>query len=716
MYSIKESLRATLPERIAGLADLALNLWWSWHIEARLLFKMLSRVAWKISVHNPVEMLNNLDQETLEGAAQDPKFLRHYDAVMAGFRNDLEEAGGWFYTHVADPGMLPIAFFCAEYGLHHSLPFYAGGLGFLSGDFLKESSDLGAPVVAVGFMYPEGYLRQRMTPDGQQSSESERTERENAPTCRVLNEAGERLVVRIPVIRPPISVELWRVQIGRIPLFLMDTDIEANDPWNRHISDRLYIGDHELRLRQEIVLGIGGTEVLNALGIEHSALHLNEGHPAFAILERIRERVEGGMSFEEAAEQVRATTIFTTHTPVPAGHDVFPFALMEKYFSSYWPTLGLERDAFFRLGLNPGDPQAGFNMTTFALRMSGYRNAVSKRHGEVTRKMWHCIWPDLDEAKVPIGHITDGIHIPTWIEPRMMQLFNEHLPTDWLSNPDNPDIWGLVDDIPDEKVWRVHYWLKVKLVLRIMDRARERLLRDTANPQVILASGVLLDPNALTIGFARRFASYKRAGLILRDRERLKRILNDPWRPVQIIFAGKAHPDDDAGKQVLKEVFDAAKDPFFGGRIAFVEDYGEQLAQYLLHGVDVWLNTPLPPMEACGTSGMKAMLNGVPQLSVLDGWWVEGFNGRNGWAFGAEGGEKRDEEDAEALYHLLEQAVIPLYYKAGNDDIPHDWVKLMKEAIKSAAPFFNSRRVVKEYAGSYAKALKAAQPTAGKDR
>ena len=510
MYSIKESLRATLPERIAGLADLALNLWWSWHVEARLLFKMLNRAAWKISVHNPVEMLNNLDQETLDRAARDPKFLRHYDAVMAGFRNDLEETGGWFYTHVADPGMLPIAFFCAEYGLHHSLPFYAGGLGFLSGDFLKESSDLSAPVVAVGFMYPEGYLRQRMTPDGQQSSESERTERENAPTCRVLNEAGERLLVRIPVINPPISVELWRVQIGRIPLFLMDTDIEANDPWNRHISDRLYIGDAELRLRQEIVLGIGGTEVLNALGIEHSVLHLNEGHPAFAILERIRERVEGGMSFEEAAEEVRATTIFTTHTPVPAGHDVFPFALMEKYFGSYWPTLGLERDAFFRLGLNPANPQAGFNMTAFALRMSGYRNAVSKRHGEVTRKMWHCIWPELDEANVPINHITDGIHVPTWIEPKMIQLLNDYLPTDWLSNPDNPDIWGLVDDIPDEKVWQVHYWLKVKLILRIMDRARERLLRDTANPQVILASGVLLDPNALTIGFARRFASYKK--------------------------------------------------------------------------------------------------------------------------------------------------------------------------------------------------------------
>jgi len=699
-----------LPERISGLEELAYNLWWSWHPEARMLFKTLSRAAWKLSVHNPVKTLHEMRPAELEAASRDPEFLQLYDAAMAKFEAGLRQGSEWFFENIADPGMLPIAFFSAEYGLHHSLPFYAGGLGFLAGDFLKESSDLGVPMVAMGFMYPGGYLRQKISTDGWQISESEPLDRENTPICRILDDEGKRLVVKVPVIEPSIYVEVWKVQIGRVPLYLMDTDIDANDPWNRGITSRLYIGNPEQRLRQEIVLGIGGTEVMNALGIKHSILHLNEGHPAFALLERIRERVAAGMKFDDAFEEVRATTVFTTHTPVPAGHDVFPFSLMEKYFGSYWPSLGMDHEGFFSLGIDPKAPTSGFNMTAFALRASAYRNGVSKRHGEVSRKMWQSLWPELPGERVPIGHVTNGIHVPTWIEPRMELLFNRHLGTDWLSRHDEQGIWERVENISDREIWETHSWLKTKLILKILEWSRTKWLEESPDPKNVLASGVFLDPTVLTLGFARRFATYKRATLILSDIERMKKMLNDRWRPVQIIFAGKAHPDDDAGKELLRRVFTAARDPSFGGRVAFVEDYDERLAQYLVHGVDVWLNNPVPPLEACGTSGMKASLNGVPHLSMRDGWWLEGFTGSNGWAFGEDTGGQRDAEDSEALYRILENEIIPLYYRVNDDGIPHGWVRVMKEAIKSTAPFFNSRRMVKEYSSTvYQKAFKAAR-------
>ena len=686
-----------VPERISGLIELAYNFWWSWHPEARMLFKMLNRAEWKLSTHNPVMMLGNLDRTSFEEAVKDPKFLERYDRVMGTFKNALKAGSGWFFENGAHYADSSIAFFSAEYGLHHSLPFYAGGLGFLAGDLLKECSDLGIPVVGVGFMYPEGYLKQRITPDGWQMDADETIDRENAPISRVLDGKGDRLVVKVPVIEPPLFVEVWRVQVGRVPLYLIDTDIEANDPWNRSITSHLYRGSPEQRLRQEIVLGIGGIEVLNTLGIKCSVLHLNEGHTAFALLERIRERVAKSMSFKQAFEQVRATTVFTTHTPVPAGHDVFSFPLMEKYFNAYWPSLELDRDTFLQLGVDPKDPNAGFNLTAFALKASFYHNGVSKRHGKVARQMWQSLWPDQPEDKVPIDAITNGIHVPTWIEPKMKLLFDKYLGPEWITEHDNPDIWHRVDEIPDHELWGTHQWLKMKLILRIMERARERWINETPDPRVILASGVLLDPYALTLGFARRFAAYKRATLILRDVGRLKRMVNDRWRPVQIIFAGKAHPADDQAKRLLQQVFNAATDPSFGGHIAFVEDYNEQFAQYLVHGVDVWLNNPLPPNEACGTSGMKASLNGVPHLSILDGWWIEGFNGKNGWAFGKEETAQRDISDSEALYQILEKEVIPLFYQVDDDGIPHSWVKVMKEAIKSTAPVFNARRMVKEY-------------------
>ena len=702
-----KSMFPNLPERLAGLGELAENLWWSWHPAARMLFKRLSRQGWKESGHNPDKMLKDLPREMLESAAKDPNYLRHYDVVLSRFQRDTGEGA----CHLLDNGdgrnIQPIAYFSAEYGLHHSLPFYAGGLGFLAGDFLKECSDLRVPLVAVGFMYPEGYLYQRIREDGWQEDRDEPVDRDAASISRVLNEKGEQVVVRVPLIDPPIYVAVWQVNVGRIPLYLIDPDIESNDPDSRSISARLYIGDREQRLRQELVLGIGGSEVLEALGIRYSLLHLNEGHAAFAMLERVREMVQGGTAHEEAVERVKKTSIFTTHTPVPAGHDVFPFQLMEKYFHTYWSSLGLDREGFLRLGSNPKDPDAGFNMTALALRLSGYRNGVSKKHGEVTRRMWQGLWPELPEDDVPIDSVTNGIHVPTWIEPKMELLFNRYLGPDWLDDHDNPVIWELVEDIPDKELWETHYWLKIKLINAIRERSRQRWTEDGAGPSVVIAGGTMLDPSILTLGFARRFATYKRADLIFYDTERLKRLLSDRWQPIQIVFAGKAHPADDPGKRVLQKVYKAAGDPQMGGRIAFFEDYGEQYAQYMVHGVDVWLNNPLPPMEASGTSGMKAALNGVPHLSIMDGWWLEGYDGTNGWSFGGEAQENRDQQEAEAIYRTLEEKIIPLYYRSSEEGVPHDWVRMMKNSIKTNAAKFSARRMVKEYIQKfYSKALR----------
>jgi starch phosphorylase len=708
---IKQRVLPKLPQRLNGLGEVAANLWWSWHPAARMLFKMLDRQIWKESNHNPVKMLNELPTEVLQAAARNPDYLRYYDEVLAQFRHYLEAKEGYFSKHVADPNHYPIAYFSAEYGLHHSLPFYAGGLGFLAGDYIKECSDLEVPLVAVGFMYPRGYVHQHIREDGWQENIDEILDRDAASIFRVLNEAGEQLVVKVPFMEPSIHVAVWRIEIGCIPLYLMDTDLEINDPWNRRISQHLYISDIEQRLRQEIVLGIGGSQVLASLGIKHSVLHLNEGHAAFALLERIRERMEGGMKYEEALEQVRKTSVFTTHTPVAAGNDVFSFELMAKYFHAYWPALGLSRDAFFQLGISFKEPNAGFNMTAFALRLSGHRNGVSKRHAKVARRLWQPLcWPEAPEMNVPIDYVTNGVHVPTWIEPKMELLFNRYLGAGWLADHDNEALWELIDTIPDEELWKAHYWLKIKLIDEIRERIRQRWAQDHVNLSVVRAGGTLLDHSVLTLGFARRFSTYKRADLIFYDLGRLKKLLNDRWRPIQIIFAGKAHPADDPGKRILQKIFKAALDPELGGRIAFVEEYGEQLAQYLVHGVDVWLNNPLPPMEACGTSGMKAALNGVPHLSIVDGWWAEGFNGKNGWAFGQQevsGG--RDQADAEALYEILEKEIVPLYYTVSDDGIPHDWVKVMKESIKSNAPRFSARRMVKEYiAKFYTGALKEA--------
>jgi len=704
--SIRQNEFPNLPKRLKGLGNLSENLWWSWNPGARMLFKMLDRQAWKESRHNPDKMLKELPADILATAAGDADYLRHYDVVLSQFTKYMEQKGCPLLETTADSSRPAIAYFSAEYGLHRSLPFYAGGLGFLAGDHLKECSDLNVPLVAVGFMYPQGYLHQQIREDGWQENITETLEREAAPISRVLNQDGSQLIVKIPLIEPPIHVAVWRVSVGRVSLFLMDTDIEMNDPWNRTISARLYTGDLEQRLRQEIVLGIGGAEVLETLGIRHFSLHLNEGHAAFALLEQIRDRVNDGMPYSDALAWVKDTSIFTTHTPVPAGHDVFPFYLMEKYFHTYWPALDMDRDTFLKLGIHPDQPEAGFNMTAFALGIANYRNAVSKRHGEVSRQMWRTLWPDSTGVDVCIDHITNGVHVPTWIEPKMRLLFDKYFGSGWLEDHDNPVIWEMIEKIPDEELWKTHYWLKVKLIDAIRERSRRRLVTERANPSIVLAGGALLDPSVLTLGFARRFATYKRADLIFYDWDRLRKLLNDRWRPIQIIFAGKAHPADDPGKQILQRIFNACRNPDLGGRIAFVEDYGEQQAQYLVHGVDVWLNTPIPPMEASGTSGMKAAINGVPQLSILDGWWKEAYNGKNGWALGHEEIDgNRDQADADEIYRILEEEIIPLYYKISDDGIPPEWVRVMKETIKSTAARFSARRMVKEYAEKFYSAV-----------
>ncbi len=693
-----------LPQNISGLAELAENLWWSWRPRARMLFKMLNRQAWKESGHNPDKMLRELSPEILSAAAQSPDFLRHYHVVMSLFQNYMARKDHLVLN--GDMGLAPdtaaVAYFSAEFGLHRSLPFYAGGLGFLAGDFLKECSDLNIPAAGVGFMYPEGYLHQRIREDGWQGHIDERFDREAAPISRVMADENHQLIFEVPLIQPPILVAVWKVAVGTSTLYLMDTDIAQNDPWNRSISARLYSGDLEQRLRQEIVLGIGGAEMLKKLRLRYHLIHLNEGHAALALLEQIRDCRLNGMSFDDAFETVRRRIVFTTHTPVPAGHDVFPFQMIEKYFRSYWSGLGLNRDQFLQLGTSPENPRQGFNMTVLALRASRYCNAVSQNHARVSRKMWHCLWPDKPETEVPIDAITNGVHIPTWVEPKIKRLYDRYLGSTWRDNHDNPYTWELVEKIPDEELWQTHYWLKIKLIDAIRERCRKRWVDEHASPLIMLSGGAMLDPSILTVGFARRFATYKRADLILSDLPRIKRLLNDRWRPIQLIFAGKAHPADDPGKYILQKVFNACQDPQMGGRIAFVEDYGEQIAQYLLHGVDVWLNNPLPPMEACGTSGMKAALNGVPHLSILDGWWIEGYNGSNGWAFGDTYGEAdRTGIDACAIYQLLEDEIIPLYYGVSDDGIPKGWVRVMKEAIRSNAARFSARRMVKEYVQRY---------------
>jgi starch phosphorylase len=690
-----------IPDRVRRLTDLADNLWWSWHPPARNLFKAVNYPLWKSTRHNPVRMLQLVSPERLESLSRDPDFLSHYDQVVAAFDAELSDGHLWFREQHPDLRR-PVAYFSAEFGLHGSLPIYSGGLGVLSGDHCKEVSDLGIPFVGVGFIYPQGYFRQRIPPDGWQEAIYDTLNFDQVPLFPVLDAYGNHLRVEVRLRGIPLHVQVWQVRAGRVNLYLMDTNVPENEPWDRDLSARLYGGDQETRIRQEMVLGLGGVRVLRARGIDPGAWHINEGHSAFLLLERLRELMQQGHSLDQAVEMVRRTTAFTTHTPVPAGHDAFPFHLMDEYFGRFWQKMGIGREQF--LGL--GEYEGRFNMTVLALRLAGKTNGVSQLHGEVSRRMWQPVWPDRTVDEVPIGAITNGVHVPSWISTTLKDLYGEYLGPDWVERHDDPALWDRLDEIPDKVLWEAHQQLKVKLLAFIDARTRQRWRGGGMDAGQVLASGALLDPEALTIGFARRFATYKRATLIFRDVRRLKQILHAERRPMQLIFAGKAHPADGGGKQFIQQVYQYAQDPEFGGRVAFLEDYDMHMARFLVQGVDVWLNNPRRPNEASGTSGMKAAMNGVPNLSVLDGWWPEAYHpageGRaaNGWAFGeARYGdwETQDEVDSQALYRLLEEQVVPLYYDRDAADVPHGWVKVMKEAIRTSIAALSMRRMIKEY-------------------
>ena len=693
--------KLTLSKRIGRLDELAHNLWWSWHQQARDLFRALDYPMWRITGHNPVKQLRDLNPDKLKAAASDPAFLSLYDSVMAAFDADMSARDTWFNTNYPDllPG--PVAYFSMEFAIHNSLPIYAGGLGILAGDICKEASDLGLPLVGIGFMYPQGYFHQHISAEGWQEEIYSQLDFSEAPITPVPSPGRRGPLVKVQLEDRSVYISAWQIQVGRTIIYLLDTNVEENIPQDRELSARLYIADRELRIQQELVLGIGGVRVLRALGIKPALWHANEGHTAFMMLERIREEVEQGATFDKAVQKVRATTAFTTHTPVPAGHDIFSIELVERSFHNYWGSLGIGREQFLGLGRQDGDGGQVFNMTALALGMADKCNAVSQLHGTVTRRMWHVLWPEFKEGEVPIFSVTNGIHVPTWVAPEMARLYEKYLGEDWMEKHDDPKLWDRVMDIPDEELWSIRELLKRKLKGAMLDWAQRRWSEAEVMPQQVLAMGSLLHPEVLTIGFMRRFAEYKRPALIFRDVERLKRLVKDRWRPIQIVFAGKSHPADFPSKYLLHQVYALATDRDFQGRIAFVEDYDIHMARYLVQGVDVWLNNPRRLREACGTSGMKASLNGVPHLSILDGWWYEGYNGGNGWAIGDGPGtyspEEEDRADAEALYRLLEEKIVPLYYDRDRGGVPHGWVSVIKEAMRTVVPKFCARRMLKEY-------------------
>jgi len=690
-----------IPEKIGRLPELAYNLWWSWTPEARNLFKRLDYILWRRTQHNPVQMLQEMSAEQLRTAAEDAAFIRQYNKVMMLYDQKIRSNHTWFRTEFPEIINKSIAYFSFEFGLHSSVPIYSGGLGILSGDHAKEASDLGLPFVGVGFLYPQGYFRQRIPGHGWQEAVYQQLDVDKTPISPVYLSEEQELLIKVHLGDRDVFARIWHIQVGRISLYLLDTDVDENDPWDRELSARLYSGDSETRIRQEILLGVGGVRVLRALNINPTVWHMNEGHSAFLLLELIREKVAEGMTFEEAAAVVRQHSIFTTHTPVPAGHDAFTFQVVEHYFNGFWEELGLSRDDFLALGKNQESWGVAFNMTVMALNLAGQANGVSQLHGEVSRKMWQNVWPDKAVDDVPITAITNGVHISTWLSSELHSLYSKYIGPDWVANEDNPKIWERLNEIPDADFWDAHLDLKRKLISFLRERARRRWIEGISDPSQILTGGMLLDPDALTIGFARRFATYKRADLIFRDMERLQTMLLDVHRPVQIIFAGKAHPADDPGKSLIQQIYNLARNSNLGGRVAFVEDYDMHVARYLTQGVDVWLNTPRRPREASGTSGMKAAVNGVINCSILDGWWVEGYNGANGWAIGEakayDNAQQQDEEDALSLYQLLEEEIIPLFYKRDRDNVPRGWVEVMRESVRSNAPNFGTRRMVKEY-------------------
>ncbi len=707
------SVIPSLPAKLERLRELAHNLWWSWNHEAISLFRRLDRELWETTAHNPVLMLGTIRQERLEQMVEDDGFLAHIDRVHREFRRYLAGQGTWYSKTFVRPGsdglaedwQHRIAYFSAEFGLTESLGIYAGGLGILAGDHLKSASDLGLPLVGVGLLYQQGYFRQYLNPDGWQQELYPENDFYNLPVTLERQLSGAPLLVEVQYPSSTVKAQVWRAQVGRVPLYLLDTNIDENRPDDRDLTDQLYGGDDDLRIRQEILLGIGGIRALEALGLRPAVCHMNEGHSAFLALERIRLLMEEhNLTFAEAREAATSGHVFTTHTPVPAGIDWFRPDLVDRYFSLYYPALGLSRDEFLGLGrTNPDDTNGYFCMAILAMRLANRTNGVSQLHARVSRDMWRQVWPQLPSSEVPIIGITNGIHPRSWISHDMADLYDRYLGPRWIERPAELSVWQRVMRIPDEELWRTHERRRERLVAFARRRLRAQLEQRGSRPSEIEQAEEVLDPEALTIGFARRFATYKRATLLFRDVERLVRIVGDRDRPVQLIFAGKAHPKDNPGKELIRQIIHHARRPELRNRIVFIEDYDMTVARYLLQGVDVWLNTPRRPHEASGTSGMKATANGALNLSILDGWWDEAYTPETGWAIGH--GEEydddqidyQDEVEANALYDLLEKEIVPVFYERGRDGLPRGWIARMKAAMRDHAGLFNTNRMVRDY-------------------
>ncbi len=699
----KVTVNPQLPKSIEKLGEISENLWWSWNTEFLKIFKEIDIDLWEQCNKNPVKFLRLVDQEKLERASTDPEILRNYRVNVDNFESYMKSRTTWFSKQYPENKDDVIAYFSAEYGLDETLPIYAGGLGILSGDHLKSASDLGIPIVAIGLLYKNGYFNQKINRNGEQVSEYYNVEMDNLPIKPLKDENGEDVIVNIKLQKDKLYIKVWKICVGRVNLYLLDTDIPENKEEYRGITLKLYGGNQEMRIRQEMVLGIGGVKVLQELGINPKVYHMNEGHSSFLVLEAIRQTIkQKQVSFDIAKDIVTAKTVFTTHTPVPAGNDIFPIELVEKYFDGYWKDLGITKEQFLELGMKPRDESKNsFNMGILALKIAGKKNGVSKLHESVSRELFSDVWPDIAPQESPITYVTNGVHTCSWLAPNLKELYNKYLEPYWQDRIYSDETWKKIDKIPDEELWEAHKQRKVKLLKLVRDNVTSRLKNNGVHYETIreIVSG--LNPDALTIGFARRFATYKRATLIFKDLERITQILNDTNRPVQIIFAGKAHPADKEGQDLIKYIHEISLMPQFKGKIFLLENYNINVARHLVSGVDVWLNNPRRPMEASGTSGEKASVNGIVNFSILDGWWAEGYNTKNGWSIGTNqeyySYEEQDLADSESIYRTLEDKIIPAYYNKNEKSISETWIRLMKNSIMSTGGKYSTARMLVDY-------------------
>ncbi|MBR3655118.1 MAG: alpha-glucan family phosphorylase [Elusimicrobia bacterium] len=694
----------SLPESLKDLATISENMWWCWNSDAVELFRRLDRHIWEESYHSPKAMLGLVKQERLEELADDTSFISHMKMVKAELDKYMS-VPTWFDKTFPEYKDKKIAYFSTEFAIHESLPIYSGGLGVLSGDHLKSASDMGLPLVGIGLLYRNGYFKQHLSIDGWQIEEYKVNHFYSMPMQLLTDEKGDALFIEISLPRSPrVFARIWKVQVGRVALYLLDTDFDKNSPEDRTITGELYGGDKEMRIKQEKLLGVGGMKVLELLNIDPSVIHINEGHSAFLLLEKMRMLMKNkGLSFEQAQKVVKSNCVFTTHTPVPAGNEVFSAQLVSTYFESLYRELGLSREQFLALGrdLKVENMEKDFSMTILALKACGKANGVSRLHATVSREMWQNVWPELPRKEIPITHITNGIHTNTWISYEFAGLFQRYIGEDWIDEPSDQTLWQRIADIPDAELWRSHERRKERLVSFARSRLKMQLQRRGLSKHMVAYADEVLDPEALTIGFARRFATYKRGNLIFRNLDRIKKILTNKEKPVQIIIAGKAHPKDDKGKEIIKSIVALTSDPDLKYKVVFLEDYDMNVAHYLVQGVDIWLNNPLRPQEASGTSGMKAAVNGAINFSVLDGWWCEGYNGENGWVVGSTDTyndlEYQNEMESRSIYEMLEKEIIPLFFDRGQDDLPRGWITKMKACMQTVGPMFNTNRMIEDY-------------------